>query len=484
MLLDSTRLLFDLQQVNQIVQNFAGCLEPAAIASCATQGLVEKFDCAFARIWIVEPDRTALRMVASSGLYPRTDGSFARVPMGSFKIGKIAQNCIPFLSNRLAEESWVKDREWAIATQICGFAGYPLVVGGEVIGVLAVFSREPLPAEFLEVLQLLCTSVAVTLKNAFLYQEQQLRSTSHHPSTPLNQGPLSEHLAAILQGARLTLVGTERSLSTTVTFAFLRVAEILRTLDCAYCRLTYAAQQVMLEAVISDPTPNVTTPNVTTPNVTEAIEVAFADLTLTLDCLGGSLHTQASHNPTIKELVVQVPYPPESAGQTVKICCDPPLVQWALTHLAYLAGLTVGSSLDKKVPVLTNQLDQVHQHETVIWVATDARSVPTGVRARIDLSASPDQLQQAAAAVLQGKTWGLAPETAMTLPPLSQREREVMKLLAQGLRDRDIASQLYISERTVKFHINNLLTKLNASTRVQALHQAIVQGWIDAHLSI
>jgi hypothetical protein len=46
--------------------------------------------------------------------------------MSAYKVGKIAENCVPFLSNHLAEESWVKDREWAIANQIQRFAGYPL----------------------------------------------------------------------------------------------------------------------------------------------------------------------------------------------------------------------------------------------------------------------------------------------------------------------------------------------------------------------
>ena len=54
----------------------------------------------------------------------------------------------------------------------------------------------------------------------------------------------------------------------------------------------------------------------------------------------------------------------------------------------------------------------------------------------------------------------------------------MMTLLAQGLRDRDIANHLVISESTVKFHINNILTKLKARTRYQALHRVIVNGWI------
>ena len=125
-LLDSTRILFDLQQVNEIAQNFSGCLELTEIARKATESLVERFDCAFARLWLVESDRTMLKLIASAGMYSHTNGSFARVPMGAYKVGKIAQNRVSFLSNNLAAEPWVGNREWAIANNIRGFAGYPL----------------------------------------------------------------------------------------------------------------------------------------------------------------------------------------------------------------------------------------------------------------------------------------------------------------------------------------------------------------------
>ncbi len=46
-------------------------------------------------------------------------------------------------------------------------------------------------------------------------------------------------------------------------------------------------------------------------------------------------------------------------------------------------------------------------------------------------------------------------------------------------RDRDIADHLIISESTVKFDMNNVLKKLKAKTRYQALHQAILNGWIQ-----
>ena len=65
-----------------------------------------------------------------------------------------------------------------------------------------------------------------------------------------------------------------------------------------------------------------------------------------------------------------------------------------------------------------------------------------------------------------------------TVSPLSDRELEVMQLLAQGHRDRDIAEQLYISERTVKFHAKNMLEKLGVRTRIQAVFEATKQGWL------
>ncbi len=61
---------------------------------------------------------------------------------------------------------------------------------------------------------------------------------------------------------------------------------------------------------------------------------------------------------------------------------------------------------------------------------------------------------------------------------LSDREQEVIQLLAKGMRDREIAQKLFISDRTVKFHVNNAVTKLNSRTRIQAIHQAYSQGYV------
>ncbi|MEV7092554.1 helix-turn-helix transcriptional regulator [Amycolatopsis sp. NPDC051045] len=51
---------------------------------------------------------------------------------------------------------------------------------------------------------------------------------------------------------------------------------------------------------------------------------------------------------------------------------------------------------------------------------------------------------------------------------LSHREREILVLLGHGLSNRGIARRLGISERTVKFHVSNVLTKLRVESRLQA----------------
>ena len=60
-------------------------------------------------------------------------------------------------------------------------------------------------------------------------------------------------------------------------------------------------------------------------------------------------------------------------------------------------------------------------------------------------------------------------------------ELEVLKLVARGLSNRDIADQLYISENTVKNHMRNILEKLHLHSRVEAVMYAVRQRLVDPH---
>ena len=66
-----------------------------------------------------------------------------------------------------------------------------------------------------------------------------------------------------------------------------------------------------------------------------------------------------------------------------------------------------------------------------------------------------------------------------SLVPLSTREMEVLDCVAQGLSNKEIARELYVTEQTVKNHMTSVLRKLSVNDRVQAVLYAVKNGWIE-----
>ncbi|MCS6849448.1 MAG: LuxR C-terminal-related transcriptional regulator [Anaerolineae bacterium] len=61
---------------------------------------------------------------------------------------------------------------------------------------------------------------------------------------------------------------------------------------------------------------------------------------------------------------------------------------------------------------------------------------------------------------------------------LTQREQEVLTLMSRGLRNKEIAAYLGVSERTAAFHVGNVLAKLGADGRIEAINIARALGWL------
>jgi DNA-binding NarL/FixJ family response regulator len=111
------------------------------------------------------------------------------------------------------------------------------------------------------------------------------------------------------------------------------------------------------------------------------------------------------------------------------------------------------------------------------------RALKAGASGYLLKSMPPKQMVDTIRAVHAGKK-GIPPQVAAQLAEhlgdesLSQRELEVLRHVADGNRNRDIAELLFISEETVKVHLKHVMEKLGASDRTQAVAIALRRGMI------
>jgi DNA-binding NarL/FixJ family response regulator len=85
---------------------------------------------------------------------------------------------------------------------------------------------------------------------------------------------------------------------------------------------------------------------------------------------------------------------------------------------------------------------------------------------------------KAAVAVLARLRRSSAAEQTSPPEPLSAQQLVILRLVAQGLSSREIASQLYLSENTVKGYVQDILHRLNVKNRTEAVMVAVKQGWL------
>ena len=132
---------------------------------------------------------------------------------------------------------------------------------------------------------------------------------------------------------------------------------------------------------------------------------------------------------------------------------------------------------DQRIVLYTGESDS-----EVFYDALDS-----GARGYALKEGSPSELVSALQTVADGGTYVdprlrpalLSRRATQRLPGLSPREREIMDLLAQGLTGEQVAERLVLSAETVKTHIRNAMTKLEASTRVHAVAIALREGYIS-----
>ena len=134
---------------------------------------------------------------------------------------------------------------------------------------------------------------------------------------------------------------------------------------------------------------------------------------------------------------------------------------------------------DIKILILT-----IHDDQEYIYEVTKA-----GAEGYIQKDIEPDQLRNSIKKVMNGKKVFPAKieekvdekleKRESQLEDLSNRENEVLELLAQGMSNRDIAEELYISEKTVKNHVSSILKKFSVNDRTQAVIVALKNGLVS-----
>jgi signal transduction histidine kinase len=130
------------------------------LQECA-RTIVSHLDVAFARIWLLDQAGDTLILRASEGQYTNLHGAYSRVNViSSLKIGQMVVDRQPRLTNRLQEENWVREPDWARREGFVAYAGCPLIAQDHVVGVMAMFARQTLSDRTLDELAAISGGIA------------------------------------------------------------------------------------------------------------------------------------------------------------------------------------------------------------------------------------------------------------------------------------------------------------------------------------
>ncbi len=159
-----------------------------------------------------------------------------------------------------------------------------------------------------------------------------------------------------------------------------------------------------------------------------------------------------------------------------KIEARKPPVALLDVRMPEMGGIEIARQAARLVPETAIILYTGYGDRALLTEALDA-----GARGFVLKEAPLDDLLRAVRVVSAGGTYvdpvlaGVLASSAATdrLPALTQREREVLRLLADGLSNEEIGKQLFISPETVRTHVRKAMEKLDADTRTQAVAKAL-----------
>jgi DNA-binding NarL/FixJ family response regulator len=173
----------------------------------------------------------------------------------------------------------------------------------------------------------------------------------------------------------------------------------------------------------------------------------------------------------------------EAIRQAVELSPDIMLVD---INMPRMDGLQLAEVLQKKTPAVRVVILSIHNKPEYVQ-----RVMRAGARGYVLKDTAPEELVRVLEAVHAGEIC-ISPEVAQTAlnqfvtnqgrvsgaAPLSQREREVLVMIAGGRANKEIASDLGVSVRTIETHRERIMRKLNLHSVAALTHYAIAQGLV------
>ncbi len=173
---------------------------------------------ALARVWLLDEDAPVLRLAASAGAsidgqkWRRLNGDFSVIPLGQRKVGIVASSASMILiEDHAQKDPHIARPDWAKREGIRAFCGQPLLFRGQVLGVLAVFSRGPIDDTGASFLRSFADHCAVAIANARAFDElrrsrteleQERDELRAEMSSSISTGPILGKSAAITEVRR------------------------------------------------------------------------------------------------------------------------------------------------------------------------------------------------------------------------------------------------------------------------------------------
>ncbi|HEY9636373.1 MAG TPA: PAS domain S-box protein [Coleofasciculaceae cyanobacterium] len=152
----------------------------ASMLQQSVDAIIQHLNAMLAQIWILNPVDNMLELKVSAGTCTYLDVFPMHIPVGHFQVGRIAEERQPHLTNNLLDDPHLSVLEWSLLQEMVAFAGYPLVVENQLVGVMTMYARQPVTEATFNALYSVADEIALAIdrkqaEQALERERQQLR---------------------------------------------------------------------------------------------------------------------------------------------------------------------------------------------------------------------------------------------------------------------------------------------------------------------